>query len=223
MRFRFCGDADAPDWILAEITVLAKMSSVRMKLICRQILNQLLGIGINYDKLLKLTHSTRIRLDSDEVKALVSSLHFIFVNSAKYDVDGSSVLPMELQQLGMPRDITMAIASAYQQAKEKLRESLLNSLLTFPRVSNLSWRVDYLVASSYVQSPSTLSIRLQFELAPPSTSKQSSDSDSSIAPIIAALQRAQLHPETLSFIVTPAQFKLLYNDLKQAKQILQQI
>jgi hypothetical protein len=47
MKFRFCGEQDAPDWILAEVSVLSKMSSVRMKLICRQIINQLLGIGIN--------------------------------------------------------------------------------------------------------------------------------------------------------------------------------
>jgi hypothetical protein len=92
-----------------------------MKLICRQIINQLLGIGINvsrtddsrrenvlrarcqhnilttsalsdvlcppqYDKLSKLTQSSRIHFDSDELKAMVAALHFIFLNSAKYDV-----------------------------------------------------------------------------------------------------------------------------------------
>ena len=61
-KFRFCGDLDAPDWILAEITVLSKMvrvdsccslltmasqSSVRMKLLARQILSYLLGREFN--------------------------------------------------------------------------------------------------------------------------------------------------------------------------------
>ena len=36
-RFRCFGDLDAPDWILAEISVLAKVSSVRMKLIVSQV------------------------------------------------------------------------------------------------------------------------------------------------------------------------------------------
>jgi hypothetical protein len=77
MRFKFCGDLDAPDWVLAEINVLSKFvhfllffffffysryeysclvnwhnfsssqSSVRMKLLCRQVLDQLFGRGIN--------------------------------------------------------------------------------------------------------------------------------------------------------------------------------
>jgi hypothetical protein len=66
-RFRFCGDLDAPDWILAEVSILSKMvrvarnrrppppvadesraqSSVRMTLLCRQVMQQLLGNGIN--------------------------------------------------------------------------------------------------------------------------------------------------------------------------------
>uniref|UniRef100_A0A3B3D4M8 COMM domain containing 4 n=1 Tax=Oryzias melastigma TaxID=30732 RepID=A0A3B3D4M8_ORYME len=47
MRFRFCGDLDCPDWVLAEITTLAKMSSVKMKLLCVQVLKDLLGEGID--------------------------------------------------------------------------------------------------------------------------------------------------------------------------------
>nr|CAD7454187.1 unnamed protein product [Timema tahoe] len=43
MRFRFCGDLDCPDWILAEINTLAKMSSVKMKLLCQQVAKSSLG------------------------------------------------------------------------------------------------------------------------------------------------------------------------------------
>lgn len=136
-----------------------------MKLICRQIINQLLGIGINvrrqrqrdsqalqqqyhcrcmvasltfpsllvcsqYDKLSKLTHSSRIHFEPDELKAMVAALHFIFLNSAKYDVDSQSVLPNELQQLGLPKDICTAIVRAFQQAREPLREKLANNVLS---------------------------------------------------------------------------------------------
>uniref|UniRef100_A0A2K6BQU5 COMM domain containing 4 n=1 Tax=Macaca nemestrina TaxID=9545 RepID=A0A2K6BQU5_MACNE len=37
-RFQFCGDLDCPDWVLAEISTLAKMSSVKLQLLCSQIL-----------------------------------------------------------------------------------------------------------------------------------------------------------------------------------------
>ncbi|KAM4893133.1 COMM domain-containing protein 4 isoform 2-T2 [Sylvia borin] len=46
MRFRFCGDLDCPDWVLAEISTLAKISSVKLKLICAQVLRDLLGDAI---------------------------------------------------------------------------------------------------------------------------------------------------------------------------------
>jgi hypothetical protein len=29
MRFRFCGELDAPDWLLAEISTLSKLASIR--------------------------------------------------------------------------------------------------------------------------------------------------------------------------------------------------
>ncbi|KAI2575263.1 COMMD4 isoform 8 [Pan troglodytes] len=47
MRFRFCGDLDCPDWVLAEISTLAKMSSVKLRLLCSQVLKELLGQGID--------------------------------------------------------------------------------------------------------------------------------------------------------------------------------
>uniref|UniRef100_A0A2I3S8Y2 Uncharacterized protein n=1 Tax=Pan troglodytes TaxID=9598 RepID=A0A2I3S8Y2_PANTR len=37
-RFWFCGDLDCPDWVLAEISTLAKMSSVKLQLLCSQVL-----------------------------------------------------------------------------------------------------------------------------------------------------------------------------------------
>ncbi|KAG8327688.1 COMM domain-containing protein 4 [Homalodisca vitripennis] len=35
LRFRFCGDGDCPDWILAQINTLARTSSIKMKLLCQ--------------------------------------------------------------------------------------------------------------------------------------------------------------------------------------------
>jgi hypothetical protein len=61
MKFRFCGDLDAPEWILSEVSVLSKMSSVRMMLVCRHIVEQLLGKGISYEKIMKLTSGERLR------------------------------------------------------------------------------------------------------------------------------------------------------------------
>ncbi|XP_061918174.1 COMM domain-containing protein 4-like [Entelurus aequoreus] len=100
MRFRFCGDLDCPDWVLAEISTLAKMSSVKMKLLCVQVLKGLLGEGIDYDKVTKLTADAKF--ESGDIKASVAVLSFIYSSAAKHDVDSES-LSSELQQLGLPK------------------------------------------------------------------------------------------------------------------------
>jgi hypothetical protein len=169
---------------------------------------------LQYDKLTKLTVSSRIHFDSDELKAMVAALHFIFLNSAKYDVDATGVLPMELQQLGLPRDICTAIVRAFQAAKDSLRAKLAAEVLRLPRLTQADWRVDYVLASSEIAAADTTNIRLQLHVLPPSSSST-------------ALTRggAQVTPpvQTVSFALTPAQFTLLYNDLKQAKQMLQHV
>ncbi|XP_009948577.1 PREDICTED: COMM domain-containing protein 4-like, partial [Leptosomus discolor] len=69
-RFRFCGDLDCPDWVLAEISTLAKISSVKLKLICAQVLRDLLGEAMEYEKILKLTSDAK--LESGDVKATIA-------------------------------------------------------------------------------------------------------------------------------------------------------
>ena len=39
MKFDFCGGFDAPDWLLSEIATLSNISSVRVKLLCNQIIS----------------------------------------------------------------------------------------------------------------------------------------------------------------------------------------
>lgn len=99
MKFRFCGDHDCPDWVLTEISVLSKMSSVRMMLILRQIKLELMGTGVDYEKLRKLTTGPRLNFTSSDIKAMIATLSFILRNAAKYGVDGVGVLPIELQQV----------------------------------------------------------------------------------------------------------------------------
>ncbi|TKS73489.1 COMM domain-containing protein 4 [Collichthys lucidus] len=77
-RFRFCGDLDCPDWVLAEISTLAKL----------------------YDKVAKLTADAKF--ESGDIKASVAVLSFILSSAAKHDVDSES-LSSELQQLGLPK------------------------------------------------------------------------------------------------------------------------
>ncbi|XP_013374272.1 PREDICTED: COMM domain-containing protein 4 isoform X2 [Chinchilla lanigera] len=135
MRFRFCGDLDCPDWVLAEISTLAKISSVKLRLLCSQVLRELLGQGIDYEKILKLTADAKF--ESGDVKATVAVLSFILSSAAKHSVDGES-LSSELQQLGLPK---------------------------VNRLVGVGWRVDYTLSSSLLRSVEEPLVHLQLEVA----------------------------------------------------------
>ena len=75
-------------------------------------------------------------------------------------------------------------------------------------MTSVDWRVDYLLSSSHLAHADTNNIRLQLHVQTPQPHADAAPP----AP-------AQL----VSFSLTPAQFTLLYNDLKQAKQIFQHV
>ncbi|KAK8770044.1 hypothetical protein V5799_013486, partial [Amblyomma americanum] len=101
MLFKFCGDRDCPDWLLAEIGSLSKISSVKVKLLCVQVVNGILNSQIGFDKVAKLTADSKFT--TDDVKGVLMALEFILKNSTKFAVDEESLVN-ELTQLGLPRE-----------------------------------------------------------------------------------------------------------------------
>lgn len=54
MRFEFCGNTDCPEWVLAEVALLNRMSAIKLKLVIAQIVKKLCGQAYDYDKIAKL-------------------------------------------------------------------------------------------------------------------------------------------------------------------------
>ncbi|NWR33521.1 COMD4 protein, partial [Tachuris rubrigastra] len=148
-RFRFCGDLDCPDWVLAEISTLAKISSVKLKLICAQVLRDLLGEPMEYEKILKLTSDAK--LESGDVKATIAVLGFILSSAAKHNVDSES-LSSELQQLGLPKaEHASGLCRSYEEKQSSLQDSLRACSLRLSQLGLVRWRVDYTLSSSELQ------------------------------------------------------------------------
>ncbi|XP_078189967.1 COMM domain-containing protein 4-like isoform X2 [Callithrix jacchus] len=164
-RFRFCGDLDCPDWVLAEISTLAKMSSVKLRLLCSQVLKELLGQGTDYEKILKLTADTKF--ESGDVKATVAVLS-IFSSAAKHSVDGES-LSSELQQLGCPKvrvvEHEASLCRCYEEKQIPLQKHLRVCSLRTNRLAGVGWRVDYTLSSSLLQSVEEPMVHLRLEVA----------------------------------------------------------
>jgi hypothetical protein len=43
MRFDFCGNSDCPEWALAEVALLNRMSAIKLKLLLAQIVKKMCG------------------------------------------------------------------------------------------------------------------------------------------------------------------------------------
>ncbi|CDQ91020.1 unnamed protein product [Oncorhynchus mykiss] len=194
-RFRFCGDLDCPDWVLAEISTLAKISSVKMKLLCVQVLMDLLGEGIDYDKVSKLTVDAKF--ENGDIKASVAVLTFILSSAAKHDVDSES-LSSELQQLGLPKEHTTGLCKSYEDKHILLQEKLRESSLRLGRLDVVSWRVDYTLSSSELQEVNEPTVKLCLQTQGAETG----------------------HTETTIVSVSADKFRVLLTELKQAQAMM---
>ncbi|XP_059802145.1 COMM domain-containing protein 4 [Hypanus sabinus] len=195
MRFRFCGDLDCPDWVLAEISTLAKVSSVKIKLLCVQVLKDLLGEGIDYEKITKLTADAKF--DSSDIKATIAVLNFVLSSAAKYGVNGES-LSSELQQLGLPKEHAVALCKSYEDKHTVLQDKLKESSLRLNKLDSVSWRVDYTLSSSEMKEVNEPIVHLKINV-------KNVDTDA-------------VEPTVVS--VSADKFRVLLAELKQAQALM---
>ncbi|KFM71678.1 COMM domain-containing protein 4, partial [Stegodyphus mimosarum] len=198
MKFRFCGELDCPDWVLAEIATLSRISSIKMKLLCTQVINGILGTPIDFDKVNKLTADAKY--EKGDVKATIAALTFIFTSSSKHAIDEDSLLN-ELQQLGLPKESTAALCKIFSEKFVLLQEKLKKSSLKLTEIQNINWQVDYILSSSVLNEVNDPSVKLCLEVK---------DSD---------LSEIKLH----SFNMSSRKFLLLLHELKQAYAIMEEM
>ena len=84
MKFRFCGGLDAPDWLLTEIAIVAKLSSQQMTFFTEQVIKQLLGKNLAYDKLEKL--SQVVKFTRSDAKAALAAVNYVLDSATRYNV-----------------------------------------------------------------------------------------------------------------------------------------
>jgi len=191
---------------LAEVAVLSKMTSVRVKLLARHLVNEMLGQPLNPEKIKKLTSGSRLDFSPEDIKAILAALTFIIKNAIRFEVS-DDVLALELEQLGLPRDICNAICRTIAQHRQELTQRQRESILRLPRLAKLDWRVDYILASSDVADADSTSVRLKLHIQKPSSGDH---------------LEAEVPPErVVAFEASVKKLNVLLNDLKQARAIMQ--
>ncbi|EGI65609.1 COMM domain-containing protein 4 [Acromyrmex echinatior] len=134
LRFRFLGDGDCPDWLLAEINTLSRMTSIKMKMLGQAVAKYLTEGELDEEKIKKITQDAK--LDVSDAKAMVVALELIFTSSARYGVSAAD-LSSELQQLGLPREHSTAVARLHTDHCPQITAVLSSQSLRVSRLSSI--------------------------------------------------------------------------------------
>uniref|UniRef100_A0A8C1MH86 COMM domain containing 4 n=1 Tax=Cyprinus carpio TaxID=7962 RepID=A0A8C1MH86_CYPCA len=193
--FRFCGDLDCPDWVLAEMSTLARIVSLIFSVLTISAQNLPEMISFSYDKVSKLTSDAKF--ESGDIKASIAVLSFILSSAAKHDVDSES-LSSELQQLGLPKEHTTGLCKSYEDKHIALQEKLRESSLRLGRLEAVNWRVDYTLSSSQLKQVNEPTVQLRLQVQDPET-------DST---------------QTTTVSITADKFRVLLTELKQAQTMM---
>ena len=151
MKFRFCGGRDCPDWLLAEISTISRLTSIKAKLVCMKVVQALIAAQKgdqvpDPDKLASLTADAKLSLA--DIQATVAALNFILTSAAKYDCDVESVVS-ELQQLGLPKEHSSTIGKVYGDNRLGIRNRQKEKSLKIGgnfRIAN--WSIEKILSSS---------------------------------------------------------------------------
>ncbi|BET01914.1 HCaRG protein [Nesidiocoris tenuis] len=135
MKFRFCGDADCPDWLLMQINTLSSLESDVFEDICQVIVKNLQGEELDYGRLKERRKSAN--LDMRALKACTAGIAYILRSGVSYCVP-SNVLGAELEQLGLEPHLSSIFVNVYSSHFDELRKSAMSKMLSLPSPTSIS-------------------------------------------------------------------------------------
>lgn len=147
MKFKIFGDADAPDWVLAEMFTVSRLSAVRVRTLCSRLVDALRDVdardpssSFDHDKLRTLIDGSNTASD---IEASTAALRYVLEGATRHDADERTVA-RELEQLGLPREHAEAVAKPYGKAKEGLREGAMARVVRVNALrAPVSWGVTF--------------------------------------------------------------------------------
>ena len=145
MRFDFLGNNDCPEWVLAEISLVNKMSTVKLRLILGQIVKKLLGQPYDQEKMAKMCKDQKF--DSEETRCLLAILEFVMSQAAKHDV-ADTVFSKDLLQMGVAIENSNGMVKAFNENQEQLVKAQINQSMRISSIDSVNYKLSYLMSSS---------------------------------------------------------------------------
>jgi len=209
MRFRFCGDLDCPDWILAEVAAMSKLNVQDFNCLLKKLLESIQNnLELSIDSVMKSLEEKS--LGFSDIQGITAALHFIVMNSAKYNVDPKS-MQQEIEQLGLPKNLASEVTSSYTSISDALREILYQKSYRSNRIDHMEYQVDHVINDE----------------AADNTDNNNDDNVSKIAYIdmstISTISNGSKSIETrdnFGFEISHDKLKVLIHDLTKTKQLM---
>ncbi|KAH8404478.1 hypothetical protein KR222_006165, partial [Zaprionus bogoriensis] len=120
-KFRFCGEGDCPDWVLAEIiSTLSNLSVEQLEQLAQLVARRISGEQFEETAVRSLTASV-----TNDGKTAVACVHYMLSNAARYSCSESS-FGEEIQQLGLPKEHAAAMCRVLQAHAAAIRQKLID-------------------------------------------------------------------------------------------------
>mmetsp|Transcript_6325 Transcript_6325/g.19974 ORF Transcript_6325/g.19974 Transcript_6325/m.19974 type:complete len:186 (-) Transcript_6325:10-567(-) len=120
MKFRLAGGLEVPTWVLHAIQPMSEISSVRLKLVAKGVLEELLHGSLDMERALRFTTPKDAAADVAKTETIVAGVRYFVASAVKYAVDDDTIR-VEMEQLGLPRENASAILRPYRDRKGALR------------------------------------------------------------------------------------------------------
>lgn len=133
-RFKFCGEGDCPDYILAIIhSNLCGLSSVKLKVFASNVVRVILSEQPIDEQKFADTFAGSI----DDSKSAYYCVRFLLLSAVRFGI-AKDVFSIELQQLGLPREHSLALGKVLDENSASLKNHLKDKSLTINELSEVS-------------------------------------------------------------------------------------
>ncbi|CAD7005242.1 COMM domain-containing protein 4 [Ceratitis capitata] len=134
MKFRFCGDGDCPDWVLAEIiSTLSVLSAKNLETLAGLVAKRILGREFEENAIKALTADI-----SNDGKSIVACIHFLLINASRHAVS-ETVFSEEIQQLGLPKEHAAAMCHVLADNVTQIRQRLQDKAFRINELSSVRY------------------------------------------------------------------------------------
>mmetsp|Transcript_9076 Transcript_9076/g.10579 ORF Transcript_9076/g.10579 Transcript_9076/m.10579 type:complete len:227 (-) Transcript_9076:130-810(-) len=220
MKFRICGDLEAPDWVLAEVAVVSEMSQKDVLILTKTVIdiflsdkNKSAGDCDSPQDVLALLEARKFAVKSkSDTMATVALLRYIVTHSVKYQVDDTIVIK-ELEQIGLKTSHCNAIIGPFRLHRPQIQQALISRSLHLSQISKgepPSWRLNYTLSTKALPNVNSASVFLNIPIKNVTVGAKEKPNN---------LGRSSNNKD-LSFAISGQKLKALVHELRSAREVM---